>query len=101
MVVPESELVHVLLKVLPTDTMMRPIDRPFELAPKAFDGVRVDIATDVFLTPVVDLAVPDKRRRKWRPITQAEQVHMCGNSVSPPVACALVKGNNPELVLSS
>jgi len=56
-IVTESELVNVLLKVLRTNTVMRAIDRPLKLAPKAFDGVGVDIATDVFFAPVVDLAV--------------------------------------------
>ncbi len=34
-----------------------------------------------------------------RRLTKAEQVRMCGNSVSPPPAAALVRANLPELVV--
>lgn len=34
-----------------------------------------------------------------RKLTKSEQVRMCGNSVSPPVAEALVKANVPELIV--
>ncbi|WP_406821487.1 DNA cytosine methyltransferase [Pseudomonas sp. KnCO4] len=30
-----------------------------------------------------------------KPFTKTEQVHMCGNSVSPPAMCALAKANDP------
>lgn len=36
-----------------------------------------------------------------KPFTKAEQVAKCGNSVSPPVAAALIKANQPELCIGS
>lgn len=30
-----------------------------------------------------------------KPFTKTEQVHMCGNSVSPPPMAALARANNP------
>jgi DNA (cytosine-5)-methyltransferase 1 len=35
--------------------------------------------------------------REWHPITKTAQVRMCGNSVCPPLASALVKANVPEM----
>ncbi|MBC2594894.1 DNA cytosine methyltransferase [Ruficoccus amylovorans] len=34
---------------------------------------------------------------QWRPLTKTQQVRMCGNSVCPDLACAIVKANAPEL----
>lgn len=34
---------------------------------------------------------------EWRPLTKTAQVRMCGNSVCPPLAAALVKANVPEM----
>lgn len=34
---------------------------------------------------------------QWRPLTKAAQVRMCGNSVCPPLAAALVRANVPEM----
>lgn len=53
-VVAVSELVHVILKPLPTNTMMRAINRAFKLGPKALNCVRVTLPTDIFLLAVVD-----------------------------------------------
>lgn len=39
------------------------------------------------------------RGHDGRTITKTEQVRMCGNSVSPPVAEALVRANCPELIV--
>jgi DNA (cytosine-5)-methyltransferase 1 len=36
-------------------------------------------------------------RREIRPLTKSAQVRMCGNSVCPPLAEALVRANVPEL----
>lgn len=35
----------------------------------------------------------------WIPLTKTEQVRMVGNSVCPPLACALVKANVPEMAV--
>ena len=37
--------------------------------------------------------------RQWEPLTKTAQVRMCGNSVSPPVAAALVRANLAELAI--
>lgn len=34
---------------------------------------------------------------EWRPLTKTAQVRMCGNSVCPPLAAALVRANVPEM----
>jgi site-specific DNA-cytosine methylase len=34
-----------------------------------------------------------------RPLTKEEQIRMCGNSVCPPVAAALVRKNCPEMAI--
>lgn len=34
---------------------------------------------------------------EWRPLTKTAQVRMCGNSVCPPLAAALVRANVPDM----
>jgi DNA (cytosine-5)-methyltransferase 1 len=47
---------------------------------------------------VIDRGVFDvEGRREIRPLTKSAQVRMCGNSVCPPLAEALVRANVPEL----
>lgn len=41
------------------------------------------------------------RDANGRPLTKAKQVHLCGNSVSPPVAQALVSANAPGCLLAA
>ena len=41
---------------------------------------------------------PDGIRREV-PLTKTAQVRMCGNSVCPPVAAALIRANLPELIM--
>lgn len=42
---------------------------------------------------------PETGRLLERVLTKEAQIRMCGNSVCPPVACALVRANVPELIL--
>ncbi|WP_341893768.1 DNA cytosine methyltransferase [Ferrovibrio terrae] len=35
---------------------------------------------------------------EWRPLTKASQIRMCGNSVCPPLAEAILRANLPEFV---
>lgn len=44
---------------------------------------------------IIDVGIDGQR------ITATEQVRMCGNSVSPPVAAALASANCPELILQT
>jgi DNA (cytosine-5)-methyltransferase 1 len=39
------------------------------------------------------------RKPDGSPITKTDQVSKCGNSVCPPIACALVAANVPELAM--
>lgn len=45
-VVAKSKFVDVALQVFPADAVVRPVNRPFQLSPESFDGVRVDAAND-------------------------------------------------------
>lgn len=45
---------------------------------------------------LVDPKTGEVVRRK---LTKEEQIHMCGNSVSPPVAASLVAANVPEMIV--
>src|SRR5450756_2390356 len=56
-VVAESKFVDVVLQILPADGMVRPVNAAFELRPKAFNGVRVGTANDVFPRAVVNANV--------------------------------------------
>lgn len=52
---------------------------------------------------VIDRATfydPKTGQTTERALTKEEQIRMCGNSVCPPVAAALVKANVPELILA-
>lgn len=37
----------------------------------------------------------------WKPLTKSAQVRMCGNSVCPPLAAALVRANCPEMIVAT
>lgn len=64
---------------------MRAVNRPLKLAPKAFDGIRVNVTVDVFFAPVVDLAVlvPEFRgvpiNRKFVAVENGSPIHVAGN----------------------
>lgn len=53
---------------------------------------------------IIDRALvfnPKTRKLETRLLSKAAQIRMCGNSVCPPMAAALVRANNPELCVLS
>ena len=52
-VVTKSELVDVILQILPADAVMRSIQRAFKLRPKSFNRVRVNTANGIFPRAVI------------------------------------------------
>jgi hypothetical protein len=61
--VTESELVNVRLQILRADGMVSSVNRPLQLRPEPVDCVGMCMAANVFALPVVDLLMPESKRR--------------------------------------
>ena len=57
------------------------------------DSYIIEIEVEVMRGP------KGKQKLKRVPLSQEAQVRMCGNSVCPPLACALAAANVPEMAV--
>lgn len=57
------------------------------------DDYIIDMVPDWEKLFVDGQQVPDINAIEWRPLTKSSQVRMCGNSVCPPMAWALIQAN--------